>query len=440
LNIADHQNYAAGTGHGYAATIGGDIGSFHHNLLAHNAGRNWSLGGGLDGNGYYAGRLDIFNNVVYNWVSRVTDGGAHEVNFVGNYYKEGAATTLHGYTLRAQFEGTGKGSQAYYYHNNILEAAGGKFTCDGTNDNCGREYSLSGGQVLDWEPWNSKPFFASYATVQSAKAAYKDVLSDVGQRMPVLDNHDTRVINETKNGTYSMKGSVGGMAGIPDRETDVKDTANIKGWEPYPSEIRADDYDSDLDGLPDWWENMYGYNPKSKSGDFSEANRDRLGDGWTELERYLEWMARAHYTFAKGETQVIDLSQFTRGYDGGTYTVSAPSGVTATVSGSRLTVKLAENFAGADYVQFTLKDNAGDTFSRYIGVTQGLALNASQGEQDENDTTSIVAGDTTATGDSTTTSLRPRAQRKYVNGLGRIYDTQGRLLKQRKHRGFYLTR
>jgi hypothetical protein len=179
---------------------------------------------------------------------------------------------------------------------------------------------------------------------------------------------------------------------------------------------------------------MYGYNPKSKSGDFSEANRDRLGDGWTELERYLEWMARAHYTFAKGETQVIDLSQFTRGYDGGTYTVSAPSGVTATVNGSRLTVKLAENFAGAGYVQFTLKDNAGDTFSRYIGVTQGLALNASQGEQDENDTTSIVAGDTTATGDSTTliqdlrrarpADMRGAAHKNYRDLKGRRFDRQ----------------
>ena len=394
LDVADHQNYAAGTGHGYAATIGGDIGSFHHNLLAHNAGRNWSLGGGLDGNGYYAGRLDIFNNVVYNWKSRVTDGGAHEVNFVGNYYKEGAGTTLHGYTLRAQFEGTGKGSQAYYYHNNILQATNGSFTCNGNNDNCGREYTLSGGQVLDWEPWNSKPFFASYATVQSASAAYKDVLSDVGQTMPILDNHDQRMIRETKNGTYSVVGSVGKTKGIPDRETDAVDTANIKGWEPYPSTSWANDYDSDLDGLPDWWENMYGYNPKSKSGDFSDANKDRLGDGWTELERYLEWMARAHYTFAKGETQVIDLAQFTKGYDNGSYTVNAPTGVTATVSGSKLTIKLANNFGGVDYIKFTLKDNAGDTFSRNIGVTQLLT------------TSSIVAGDSTEVGDSTTTSIQ----------------------------------
>ena len=396
LDVADHQNYAAGTGHGYAATIGGDIGSFHHNLLAHNAGRNWSLGGGLDGNGYYAGRLDIFNNVVYNWKSRVTDGGAHEVNFVGNFYKEGAGTALHGYTLRAQFEGTGKGSQAYYYHNNILQAANGSFTCNGNNDNCGREYTLSGGQVLDWEPWNSKPFFASYATVQSASAAYKDVLSDVGQTMPILDNHDQRMIRETKNGTYSVVGSVGKTKGIPDRETDAVDTANIKGWEPYPSTSWANDYDSDLDGLPDWWENMYGYNPKSKSGDFSDANKDRLGDGWTELERYLEWMARAHYTFAKGETQVIDLAQFTKGYDNGSYTVNAPTGVTATVSGSKLTIKLANNFGGVGYIKFTLKDNAGDTFSRNIGVTQQLAIST------------IVAGDSTEVGDSTTTAIMNR--------------------------------
>ena len=73
--------------HGYAASIGGDIGSFHHNLLAHCEGRNWSLAGGLDGDNYYAGRLDIFNNLVYNWGGRATDGGAHEVNFVNNYYK-----------------------------------------------------------------------------------------------------------------------------------------------------------------------------------------------------------------------------------------------------------------------------------------------------------------------------------------------------------------
>ncbi len=45
LNIAGHDKYPAGKMHGYAATIGGAIGSFHHNLLADNEGRCWSIGG-----------------------------------------------------------------------------------------------------------------------------------------------------------------------------------------------------------------------------------------------------------------------------------------------------------------------------------------------------------------------------------------------------------
>ena len=65
LNAAGHKKYPPGTQHGYAASIGGDVGSFHHNLLAHCAGRNWSLAGGLSKpDNRYAGRLDIRNNVV----------------------------------------------------------------------------------------------------------------------------------------------------------------------------------------------------------------------------------------------------------------------------------------------------------------------------------------------------------------------------------------
>lgn len=67
LNVAGHKNYPEGTAHGYSATIGGDVGSFHHNLLAHAEGRSWSMGGGVDDNGAFAGELDIYNNVVYNF-------------------------------------------------------------------------------------------------------------------------------------------------------------------------------------------------------------------------------------------------------------------------------------------------------------------------------------------------------------------------------------
>ncbi|MCF0208925.1 MAG: hypothetical protein HUK07_05695, partial [Bacteroidaceae bacterium] len=151
LGIADHKNYDSGKNHGFAATIGGETGTFSHNYLVDCQGRNWSLGGGLDGAGYYAGRLDIFNNVVYNWGGRATDGGAHEVNFVGNYYKVGPANgtkTL----LNAQLEGVGKGSQSYYVNGNIRqEINNGSLTSDKQGSTY--KYSLSGGQVLDWEVW-----------------------------------------------------------------------------------------------------------------------------------------------------------------------------------------------------------------------------------------------------------------------------------------------
>src|SRR5699024_10373819 len=119
LNVAGHDKYPPGTAHGYAASIGGSIGSFHHNLLAHNYGRNWSLAGGVNGNGQYIGKLDIRNKVVDNWGTRETDGGASKVNFVNNYYKPGAGTTFF-YAFNAQHEAYGGGKQQVYFQGNIM--------------------------------------------------------------------------------------------------------------------------------------------------------------------------------------------------------------------------------------------------------------------------------------------------------------------------------
>ncbi|KAF2758992.1 pectin lyase-like protein [Pseudovirgaria hyperparasitica] len=119
LNVAGHKNYPVGTAHGYAASIGGDVGSFHHNLIAHAWGRSWSMAGGVDPAGAFAGRLDIRNNVVYNFGDRVTDGGAHQVNFVGNYYKPGPASSRR-FDLRATYEDNMPGSQTYHCAGNSM--------------------------------------------------------------------------------------------------------------------------------------------------------------------------------------------------------------------------------------------------------------------------------------------------------------------------------
>ncbi|MBN2183323.1 MAG: hypothetical protein JW715_15545, partial [Sedimentisphaerales bacterium] len=273
LNIAGHAAYGAGKQHGYAASIGGDVGSFHHNLLAHCAGRNWSLAGGLDKNARHTGRLDIRNNVVYNWGHRTTDGGARLVNFVNNYYKPGPASRVFHVLMPERNNIAGFGPQDYYVSGNVMA---GRYGPDDT---------LSGLVEPREEPLSNflkdKPFFESYVTTHTAEQAYENVLADVGCNIPTLDDHDKRVIEEARKGTTTYTGSKSGLPGLPDTQADVG------AWEEYPEIHRPADFDTDGDGMPDKWETQNGFNPK----DSTDGQTDADGDGYTNLEEYLNFLA-----------------------------------------------------------------------------------------------------------------------------------------------------
>jgi hypothetical protein len=272
LNVAGHQNYAAGTGHGYAASIGGDVGSFHHNLLADCAGRNWSMAGGLNQAGRHTGRLDLRNNVVYNWNHRTTDGGAKEVNFVGNYYKPGPSSRVFHVLMSEREAVPSFGPQDYFAEGNVMP---GHF--DATQPLAG--VIAKPASIPLTEFIKDKPLFESYVTTQSAEDAYQSVLADVGCNIPVLDDHDQRIIRETRDGTTTYKGSKTGLAGIPDSQEDVG------GWEDYPEVHRPDGWDTDGDGIPDDWEKSRGLNPSDRTDGAKDS-----GDGYTNLEKYLNWL------------------------------------------------------------------------------------------------------------------------------------------------------
>lgn len=269
LNVAGHKKYEKGKQHGYAASIGGDIGSFHHNLLAHCAGRNWSLAGGLDKAGRHTGRLDIRNNVVYNWSHRTTDGGARQVNFVNNYYKPGPASRVFHVLMPERHLVEAFGPQDYFAAGNVME---GRYGADEplagvvAPRNATREDFLV-----------DEPFFESHVATQSAEEALEDVLADVGCNFPALDEHDRRVIEEVRTGTTTYKGSVTGYPGLPDSQTDVG------GWENYPEVHRPADWDTDNDGMPSEWEAKLGLDPN----DPQDGAQDADGDGYTNLEEYL---------------------------------------------------------------------------------------------------------------------------------------------------------
>lgn len=377
LNAAGHQNYPAGTEHGYAATIGGDVGSFHHNLLAHCYGRNWSLGGGLDGSGAYAGRMDITNNVVYNWGSRSTDGGTKELNFVNNYYKPGAGSKIF-VAVNQQNEGAGTGMQQIYFNGNVMP---GYF--DETNQTIGRKFTNSTGVVLTYDNFVSTPFFPSYVNTQTAGNAYKIVLSDVGCTQPVFDDHDQRIITETLAGSYTYKGSVTGKPGFPDNEADVG------GFENYPSVARDANWDSDNDGLPNWWETIKGTNTNSATGDFSDANADVDADGYTNLDNYLQWMDQPHFDTPNGTKLSINIQKLSRGFANGvTYSISNITNGTAVLNAD--IVEFTPTANGLGSFNFTVTDNTGGTMTRKVNILSGYALNLSTTDFEKNNAKVII--------------------------------------------------
>jgi hypothetical protein len=272
LNMSVHSHYVGtGKGHSFAGSISGDIGSFHHNLLANAAGRNWSLAGGLTRGGKMAGYLDIRNNVVYNWQHRTNDGGVKALNLVANYYIPGPASRV--FHLLMPDTGQAGDPQQYFVADNMME---GHPQYDADNwKNGGVIFSDKLDPRTMPQVKLDKPFCEPYVTTQSAKEAYASVIADVGANYPKYDAIDARTVKDVINRSFTYKGSKTNTPGIIDSQNDVGGFPQLKGGE-APA-------DSDHDGMPDSWEKSNGLNPN----DPSDGAKDSVSEGYTNLERYL---------------------------------------------------------------------------------------------------------------------------------------------------------
>ena len=321
LGIAGHKNYADGTNHGYAATIDGRIGSWHHNLLVNCEGRNWSMGGGMDGNNRPIGGLDLFNNVVYNWHNRTTDGNCHAVNFVNNYYKMGADTrkTI---LFTQDFESgiAPDGINQAYIKGNIRENKNHSQTQDALDVTYNAVVHSGGRLPTSYQYRVNEPLFESYAQIHSAKDAMKIVTSYAGATMPMRDEHHVRNVRETLDGTYTYVGSKSKIKGEIDTEADITEHADGKGWEVYPEETRDANWDTDQDGMPDWYERAIGSDPNT-----ANQNDDPDDDGWTLLEDYLEFMAHPYIVLEPNSEATLDVKPYFIGFYGQNGNTIAPT-------------------------------------------------------------------------------------------------------------------
>lgn len=368
LGITGHKNYADGTNHGYAATIDGRIGSWHHNLLVNCEGRNWSMGGGMDANNRPIGGLDLFNNVVYNWHNRTTDGNCHAVNFVNNYYKMGTDTrkTI---LFTQDFEDAiaPDGIDQAYIKGNIRENKSHSLTQDALNDT----YNATGNIPTTYQYRVNEPLFESYATIHTAKDAMKIVTSDAGATMPMRDEHHTRNIRETLDGTHTYVGSKSKIKGEIDTETDITEHADGKGWEVYPEEARPENWDTDQDGMPDWYEALI-----HSDAHTANQNDDPDSDGWTLLEDYLELMAHPYVVVEPNGMATLDLKPYFAGFYGQNKKAVTPSyrlpdetngGFIASIEGSALKIHSSSGAQGIGRANVTVDDGE-TTFTQPFGI------------------------------------------------------------------------
>lgn len=194
-----------------------------------------------------------------------------------------------------------------------------------------------------YQKFYAEPFFESYVETQTSTEAYKRVLSDSGVSQPVVDEHDQRIIQETLEGTYTYTGSVSGKKGLIDSDADAG------GLEDFPTTTREDSWDADGDGIADWWDGSTG------------------GDGYTVIEGYLNFMADPHALVAPSGSVTIDLASLAAGFVEPSFTVSAASLGTVSVSGSEATYEAGAD-AGVEYVDIAITDSEGSEWSRAFGI------------------------------------------------------------------------
>jgi pectate lyase len=313
-NISQGQNYpqadaeASGvryTGHALGSLLqaGSNANiSVHHNLYAHQKGRLPRVGSEV-GTGAFN---DFRNNVFYNWLGTAGGGAGGQPsfnNFIGNFFLAGpggddpvggtstAITTRSGGT--GIFNGGSSSATRVHHAGNLKDT-----NKDGDPDD---------GAVLTNSDFGSSSFQAAaygqtpyYGTTDAADVAFERVLAYMGDRWWDRSDADRRIVEEVRAGTGQIVAWAdnpfndypdppeGFLPYDPDEGAEWRSMLALRadpatGTAPF---VRPNDWDTDRDGMPDYWEREHGL-----SADVANNNDDFDSDGYTDLEEYLNDLA-----------------------------------------------------------------------------------------------------------------------------------------------------
>ncbi len=245
--------------------------SIHHNMFANNGSRNPRV---------TSAGTKIINNVIYNWryhAAETTRGSV--VDWINNYWKPGPGSNTTQVLLHE--DRPGDRLPGYTTHPSLyISGNADPSTFPDLNTDNWRFYILpydnDAPLPARYRRYTALPSARFAETTQSAVEAYASVLNDVGANRRLdcagkwvsnLDTIDTRVIAEARDNTGSSK--------------TLHDEDKVGGF-PEISPAPACP-DADHDGMPDEWENAYGFNPAVAEDNSQDAD----GDGYTNVEEFL---------------------------------------------------------------------------------------------------------------------------------------------------------
>lgn len=298
--------------HGYGGNWGGSGASYHHNLIAHHVSRTPRLG--PRPGTQMDERMDMRNNVIYNWIDNGVYGGeGMNVNIVNNYYKPGPGTksgtkgmriasinirtseyTKHDTSSPNEWDKMWHVWGDYYVDGNV-NATYPEVTRDNWTYGVYNQIDASGNDgtyttVTKDTIRATQPIPYETVTTHTAEKAYEQVLAYVGASLH-RDALDAIIIDDVRNGRAKFTAN-GNSKGIIDHPSDVMGD----GWEKWPPLAQTEaKSDTDGDGMPDEWETANGLN----SNDKNDGNA--IGEsGYTNLEVYLNAIV-ADITAAQNE-------------------------------------------------------------------------------------------------------------------------------------------
>ena len=286
--------------HGYGGIWGGNNASYHHNLLAHHERRNPRID--HDWVSTQKGPVTIVNNVVYNWTNLTCYGGEsanntntyRKYNFFNNYYKPGPATPEEKVRFLAPTTscdfctrlGTGPIVPGHFYMTGNLMDGKSAMSADNWTGS-------TGDATLQAKIKESRPFASDPFTLHTAEQAFSSVLQYAGSSLS-RDPVDERIADETRNGSYHYEGSnqnpkdSKGKAVAKSVKGIIDTPSDVGGW-PELSDKGETITDTDLDGMPDAFEEAFGLD---KTKDDSAAFNLDIHGRYTNLEMYLHYRVR----------------------------------------------------------------------------------------------------------------------------------------------------